>query len=376
MARTVGVLGSSFEACRAALEIVDATADRPHLEVEIVADRDPYAYPPLLPFVVAGDLAPNHASFSASGLLPEEVTVRIGNIERFDPQSGSLTVDGEPVEFDYLLLAPAAQRPADTASHHLDTVRAAVELREHLREEGNDPVDIRGATLSAVETSAELAAAGETTRPVRLSAGRSNLTPDVPAAARDAIRDRLRELGVDLALDGGGEPDSPASVVIDCRPGVAPDWLRRAEMCDEGGRFAVDAHLGALAADRIFGAGPVAIRPEAGGGRDAVRPVDRYPSEPGRLAARNLLAELAGRSLRRWESGASGWAVAAGGGDGIVDWQGLQLDGRIGGIAHRVVHARRLPTARARAAVITDTIDFRGGVDEALDHLDRLVTRS
>lgn len=211
----------------------------------------------------------------------------------------------------------------------LDSLEAALSLRDELARLRSGTVEVIGAGLTGIETAAEIAAARPdlTVRLVRDAPVGTALAP----TARRQLLTRFEQLGIDLAPEPQG-----GDLTIDTT-GPAPEPLT-------GGSLTVDRHLRILhdgvPQPGLWGAGD-AVRVA---GRDWMRTGCASAMPMGATVADAVLASLAGREPKPLDFGYDKRLLSLGRGVGSCEFlnpdgtpTGRVLIGRLGALAKEII---------------------------------------
>ncbi|MDT0266455.1 NAD(P)/FAD-dependent oxidoreductase [Streptomyces sp. DSM 44915] len=394
MSRTrVVIVGAGFAGYRAA-RILNRTARR-QVEVVLLNPTDYFLYLPLLPQVAAGILEPRRVSVSLRATLPDSRLV-LGEATRVDLASRTVHYcdpEDRPGElrYDQLILAVGSVNrllPIPGVAEHAHGFRGlpeALYLRDHvvrqleLAAAEPDP-EVRQAratfvVVGAGYTGTEVAAqgamladavmrgerAGEWVKPRWLLLDIADrVLPELDEGLSRTADRVLRRRGVDVRTGMSVKEATADGVLLDDGEfvpsrtlawcvGVRPDPLVADLGLDtERGRLVVDRYLNVPGHPEVFAAGDAAAVP------DPTRPGQFTPMtaqhawRQGKIAARNVSAQLGMTERRPYEHHELGFAVDLGGVQGAANPLGTSLSGPLAGAVTRGYHLMSMPGNRVR----------------------------
>lgn len=391
--RRIVVLGCGFGGFKAARELERALAGRRRIQLTVVSDRSHFLYTPLLPSVAIGELDVAHVTFPIRAAFDKSTEVLVEPIEAIDLHERVLRGSKSDINFDYLLVACGAQTDwgdhpewgADALS--FKTARDAVRLRETITRAISDAAEcaddhkrqrrltfvIAGAGATGVELAAEVLTTLKTEVAPQVSEAVANalrvvlveqqerLLPAMPHDMGHLARTHLRSLGMELRLGTAVVDRSAHEVVLStgeviaadhflwCGGVRAPDLVTDAGFkLDINGRIAVDDMLQAHDVTGVYAIGDVA------GLRVDPPWSAQVASQQAHFAARNIVAELSGRSGRTWEYHHHGDLVTLGRQHAIAYVGETPLEGRGARTLYRLIHMAMMPTGVKKAQLLKE----------------------
>lgn len=364
-------------------------------------------YLPLLPQVASGVLAASSVAVPLARLLHQTIRVPGGalgvDLAARTLYVKKITGEDEAVAYDYLVLAPGSvTRTFDIpglAEHArgMKTLKQALNLRDHviaqleLAAAANTVEEKRrrcsflvvGGGYAGTETCACLMELS------RNAAGR------IPGLHRDLISWTLADVAEKLMPELGDELGEKARLMLDERgvtfklgtsvaavtdteakltdgtilptetlvwtAGVAASPLVRGLGESVRGRLVVGADLRLPAWEGVFALGDCAAVPDLVKQREGVAeavcpPTAQHAMRQGKVAADNVLSEMAGRPLRDYTHKDLGLVVDLGGPRAVAKPLGLPLSGVPAQIATRGYHVMAMPSIRSRLRVLGNWI--------------------
>lgn len=369
--------------------------------ITVISDVDGLLYQPLLPEVAVGALDPRAIVVPLATTLKGVHLIR-GRVDDVDLDLKTVSVvtasgTTRRVPFDRLLLTPGGvTRVFDIPGLHehalgFKTVAEALYLRDLLlqrMEQANDETDpaarqkllsfvVVGAGYAGTELVAQLARMSTRllkvfplVRATDLRWMLLDMAPTVmpelgPSLGLRAV-EILQQRGIDVrlgtsiskitrsaaTLTDGTRVDG--ATVVWCA-GVAPNPLMASTgLATVRGRLVVDAELRVHGRADIYAVGDAAAVPNLRGlpDRDGAYPLcpptAQHAMRQGRTVARNISADVRGRSRRAYRHRDLGLVVDLGGPHAVARPLGLALRGRPAKIVTRCYHVFALPTTRRR----------------------------
>lgn len=400
--RRIVVLGCGFGGFKAARELERALAGRRRVQLTVVSDRSHFLYTPLLPSVATGELDVAHVTFPIRAAFDKSTEVVIEPIEAIDLDERVLRGSKTDVAFDYLLVACGSQTDwgghPEWCAHALNfkTARHAVRLREEITRAVAEAAEfdtdearrrrltfvIGGAGATGVELAAELLTTLQTEVAPRVSDAVANalrvvlveqqerLLPAMPHDLGHLARTHLRSVGMELRLGTGVVGRNAHEVELSTGEVIAADnflWcggVRVPDLVAEAGfqldihgRIAVDDTLKAHDVAGVYAIGDVAgLRADLPGSAQVA-------SQQAAFAARNIVAQLSGRSGRTWEYHHHGDLVTLGRQHAIAYVGETPLEGRGARTLYRLIHMAMMPTGVKKAQLLKEWLfsSFRRG---------------
>ncbi len=384
--RHIVVLGCGFAGYHAAQKLEKSLAGRRRVQLTVVSRRAHFTFSPLLPAVATGQLDPDQVTTPVSDAFGARTQVVIDDIEAIDLEARHLVGSGEPIPFDYLLIATGGRRRTDVFDGAAqlrgpDNLGDAVTIGDELKEafsSHNPPrrFAVIGASSTGVEWAAELAAAladdvarqGGAQPTVDLYEAGDRILPDHSHRISLRAAQHLEYLGVATHLKSpviearatsltpadGSPRDFDAVYHCAGRRGLTT-WIDSPLPTDDLGRIRITDRLEVEEATGIFAAG------------DAAAPLPDSPStsnpqvavQQGRWAARNLLAHMTGRTKKPFQYDDRGDFVTLGRGQALLDLRGIVLEGKAAWLAYRLYYTSLMPRPIQKARLLVDSIASR-----------------
>lgn len=392
--RRVVILGGGFAGLNAATRLGEELEHR-RVDVVLVADHGNFLYTPLLSSVATGEVNPEAISIPLSQALPRNVSLVIDHVDAIDTTRRRLHGNSGPVPFDHLVVAPGSRvnwrgyedeiegaltcRSARDAVTIKETIVDAILTADRASDEdaarAASTVVVAGGGATGVELAAEINSwareellpdCNERTRrvfQVIVVEPQESVLPRMDEELREIVDARLGELGVEVRLGErvvGFDGDEVAlengatlrSQTLIWAAGVRATTLLAESglQLDPFGRARTLPTLEAVGSRGIYVIG------------DAAAP----PSDPewnaqvarsqGPLAARNIVADLSGRSKKEWEFEAAGELISLGRSDAAASYRGMTLTGRAARAAYGVVYAALMPSTFKKVNVLRDML--------------------
>ncbi len=388
--RHIVVIGCGFAGYHAARRLEEGLAGRRRVQLTVVTRRAHFVFSPLLSSVASAELEPEDVTISVDNAFRPRTRVVIDHVDRIDFEDRKLYCEHQTIAFDYLLIATGGVRDNTTmegAGGLLgpDTLTDAVTIRDRIEkivaaEEYPIRFAIIGASTTGVEWAAELATSlaldkglscHQEKLEIDLYEAGPRLLPDHSAALSDLATRALDEQGIGLHTGHkvlSAEPTGliledtsrvDASLVFHCggRVGI-PLWEGEQLTLDDRNRIVVDQKLRAQGVTGVFVAGDAASR------RDDL-PKSSNPQiarQQGEQAARNLLADMTGRSKRNFQFEDRGDFVTLGRNNAILEVRGLILEGKAAWLAYRLFYTALMPRPFQKTRMLMDWVGQRMGL--------------
>jgi len=388
------IVGGGFGGLSAA----KALAGKP-VSVALVDRTNHHTFQPLLYQVATTVLSPGQIAAPLRHILrrARNVAVVLGEATGFDLAASRVELAEGHLGYDFLIVAAGARH---SYFGHPDWERDAPGLKTL-----DDALEIRRRALTAFEDAECRALGGESVpAPILAVVGggptgvelagafadiarqamRGNFRALDPANARVLLLEggprvlptfaerlsasaqrQLEALGVEVRLDSMvtdlgphrlrvGEREVIDADVIVWASGVAASPLGRAlgGDVDRAGRVRVEPDLSIPGHPEVFAVGDLALYPDAQG--RALPGVAQVAMQQGRLAARNVLASLAGRPRGTFRYRDYGTMATIGRRRAIADLRGMKLTGLIAWLAWLFVHLMSLVGFHNRLAVFRE----------------------
>ena len=326
--RRIVVLGGGAAGLSAARKLSDELRSRTRIEITLVTDQAYFVKPTGLPQVAAGTLALADASVPIRKVLDSRVQIEIDHVNSIDFERKQLLGQRRAYPFDYAVLAPGASSqseltigtPNDTMhvrEHVLSCLRNAKQASDQRVRERELCFVVVGAGINGVEFSGNLAhvlkrqstSTGASFRIVLVEA-QSRILPRMPESMSKAVEQCLHDLGVEITVGQQIKETTSTDVtltdgrtlqtgnVIWCIGQTPHPWFAQQDL-DTDGRPCVNRYLELINHGGIYVAGDA-----AGVGPDVPWSAKIAVSQ-GRRAARNLVAQIGGRSRKAWSTPSS-----------------------------------------------------------------------
>jgi NADH:ubiquinone reductase (H+-translocating) len=392
MQRHVVVIGGGF----GGLWAVRALANAP-VDITLIDRSNHHLFQPLLYEVATAGLAAPSIAAPLRHILRRQrnVTVRLGEVERIDTVERIVSVGGDSLRYDDLIVASGATHAyfgQDAWSAHapgLKTLNDALHIRSRVlrafeqAEIARDPAErdawltfvIVGAGPTGVELAGTLAEIAQHTLadefrhidPRRARVLLVEAGPRVLAAFRESLSSKaLRQLvalGVDVRLEspvkeiGAGYVDLPAgrlaAKTVVWAAGVAASPLGQflGAPLDRAGRVPVDQHLNVAGHPEIFVVGDLASVESGGAKVPGVAPAAK---QMGAHAASVIRARLAGRTPTPFRYRDFGALATIGRKSAVVQIGKFELSGVLAWLFWLFAHVLFLIGFRNRLIVMID----------------------
>ncbi|MEN9507617.1 MAG: hypothetical protein RLZZ621_180 [Gemmatimonadota bacterium] len=389
----VVIIGGGFAGLSAARALKDAP-----VRITLLDRTNHHLFQPLLYQVATAVLNPADISVPIRWLLRKQpnVTVVMAEVDRIDPESQTIAIDGGTVQlhFDYLVLAAGARHAYfghpewESYAPGLKSLEDALEMRRRFllsfeAAERASAVGEREALLTFVivgggPTGVELAGMipeitryaldGEFRRinprrdaQVLLLEGGARILPAFPETLSARAQRDLEALGVTVRTncivtqvdaDGviaNGERINAHTVFWGAGNQASPLTRSLGVPLDRNGRVLVNADLSIPGHPSIFCAGDLASPPNATGA--PVPAVAPAANQMGGLVGRNIAASVAGRARQTFRYFNKGDLATIGRHKAVAVIGGVQLTGLFAWLTWLFVHILYLAGLRNRATV-------------------------
>jgi NADH:ubiquinone reductase (H+-translocating) len=387
----VVIVGGGFGGLKAA----EALARLP-VQITLVDRKNHHTFQPLLYQVATAGLSPAEIAAPIRAILAgnKNVEVLLGEVGGFDLEQRKVRVHGYELPYDYLVVAAGATHAYfghdewEPLAPGLKTVEDALEIRRRIllayelaeREAAltgkHRPINfvVVGAGPTGVELAGTLAEIARKslaqnfrnidpakTRILLVEAGPSILSSYPPDLQRSAVR-QLEHLGVEVRTNSAasdvcsgqvriGDDLLPAEVVL-WAAGVAASPLGRALSVpiDRAGRVLVEPDLSIPGHREVFVIGDLAsMKDEHGKMLPGVAPV---AMQQGKFVARQIAADLAGRSREPFHYFDKGSLATIGRAAAIAQFGKIHLSGFVAWLSWLFVHILFLIGFRNRILVM------------------------
>jgi len=391
------VLGGGFGGIEAMRVLERKLGGRADVELLLISDNNYLLFTPLLPQVASSLVEPRHIVQPIRDIRgSRRFRFRRDRVDGIDLAARRVHLAEGSVEYDRLVLALGGITPSfgipgvDAHALNYKSLEDGVLLRDHLidlaehADHEPDPAARRrllticvvGGGYTGVELIAELQdffesylvrryrgiEAGDY-RLLLLEAGREILRGVHPTLAERARASLGRE-GIDVrtgtpvtrVLEGAVEIQGAEQIPVGLTIWAAgvkghPVLADLPVEHDRLGRVVVDAHLRVPAHPEVYGAGDAVTiqgRPEAS------IPIIPAALAHGRLAADNIVADLAGRPLETIEFRSQGMLVSLGERYAVVEIMGLRFSGYAAWLFWNALHLYKLVGLRKQLQVALD----------------------
>ena len=391
------VLGGGFGGIEAMRVLERKLGGRADVELLLISDNNYLLFTPLLPQVASSLVEPRHIIQPIRDIRgSRRFRFRRDRVDGIDLAARRVHLAEGSVEYDRLVVALGGITPSfgipgvDAHALNYKSLEDGVLLRDHLidlaehADHEPDPATRRrllticvvGGGYTGVELIAELQdffesylvpryrgiVAGDY-RLLLLETGREILRGVHPTLARRA-RASLRREGIEVragtqvtrVLEGAVEIQGAEQIPVGLTIWAAgvkghPVLADLPVEHDRLGRVVVDAHLRVPAHPEVYGVGDAVTiqgRPEAS------IPIIPAALAHGRLAADNIVADLAGRALETIEFRPQGMLVSLGERYAVVEIMGLRFSGYAAWLFWNALHLYKLVGLRKQLQVALD----------------------
>jgi len=389
----VVILGGGFAGLYAAKALGKAP-----VRVTLVDRRNHHLFQPMLYQVATAALSPGNIASPIRSILRRQgnTEVILGQAHRVDTDSKEVQVDGSSIRYDYLIVATGARHSYfghdewESLAPGLKSIEDALEIRRRIllafegAEREVDPA-VRAALLTFVvvgggPTGVEVAGALAEIRryalrrdfrridsreaTVLLVEGAPRLLGSYPESLSAAARRALERLGVEVRTDTFVDRITPEGVyahgthiptrtVVWAAGNRASPLLRSlGTTLDNQGRVVVADDCTIPGHRDVFVLGDAAcFDHQPGGPLPGLSPV---AIQMGRYAARTIVADLAGRSRRRFQYRDKGQLAVIGRGRAVADIGRLHFNGFLAWLTWVFVHIFFLIGFRNRLIVLVE----------------------
>jgi len=372
-------------------------------DVKLINDANFLLYAPLLPGVGGGTIEPRHVVVPLREEL-KRTEIRIGTVEGADPVRSVLRVsspkgDGtEELGYDHLIVAlgsiskhPNVPGLAEN-SVPFKSVADALAARDHViatleRAEEIDDPDERASHLSyvfagggytGVEALAELQDfAAHVVRLYprcakqgmrwTLVEGEPRIMREVPADLAEFTARELEARGIEVQTGVHVDEVTDRSVhlttgetiptrTVVWTAGITPCGAvsELGLPCEPHGRIATAASMRVDGHDNVWAIGDAAAVPDPAAPGEPCPQTAQHAVRQGRAVARNVVAALAGGSVRPFTYKTKGVVAGLGRHKGVASLMGLKLRGFPAWFASRTYHLGAMPGNRRRARLMAD----------------------
>lgn len=392
--RRVVVLGGGFAGLSAAAHLGKNLEHR-RVDVVLVADHGHFLYTPLLSSVATGEVNPEAISIPLSQTLPRNVSLVVDHINVVDTKRRRLEGKQGPVPYDHLVLAPGSRINWRGFEDDIDgaltcrSARDAIAIKEHvvaaiLSAEKADDDDSRraaativvaGAGATGVELAAELQSwvteellphSSDAVRrlfQVVVVEPRDVVLPTTEEELRTLVDARLGEMGIHVRLGqrvvgfDGEEVALEDGETLRARTLVWAAGVRSTTLLGESG-LELDPFGRARTLPTLEAAGRRGVYVIGDAGAPPSDPAwnAQVAKSQGPLAARNIVADLSGRSKKEWDYESQGDLISLGRNDAAAQFRGMMLSGRAARAAYGVVYAALMPNTFKKVNVLRDML--------------------
>jgi NADH dehydrogenase len=351
------IVGGGFGGVRAALTL----ADNPHFEVTLLSDDDHLRYYPTLYHTATGGARANSSIPYNTIFAGTNILLAKGQAATIDRQARTIvTKDNQVYPYDFLILALGVVTNyfgipgLPELSYSIKTQAEAARFKKHLHtqlvEEGKP--DLNYIIVGAGPTGIELAGAlpgylreiikNHNLPPKRvkidLVEAMPRLLPNMPKSTSNAVKRRIKKLGIKLYLNGKVEGQTADGLTISGKPlpshtvvwtaGVTnnPFFKENNFVLMGRGKVGVDAYL--QAEPKIFIIGDNANTPFSGMAQTALH--------DGEFVAHNLIRQANGHMYKSYEVVKPITVLPAGPSWAAVDTGKIRFSGKLGFLVREV----------------------------------------
>lgn len=388
--RQIVIVGSGFAGLHIAQQLADEFSSRRGLALTVVTDRSHFLFTPLWTSVAAGTSKLSEIAIPLRKILPKKVRLVVDRVTEIDLETREVVGERHRYPYHFLVLAVGAQtdwhgnpqmerytRPCRSGRDAVDIDEAVKEAMERAGK-ATDAAERRraltftvaGGGPTGVELMAKIASrleqeilpnvsariASETR--LILAEPQRELLPDLDPDLRPFALEHLRRAGVDVRLgesvvdcsqgrvelSGGDAFES--DTVMWCGGVRPPLWLGESGLdVDLQGRVLVHRSMQAAGIHNVYVAGDIASTPDQAPMHASVAVAQAE------TVARNIVADLSGRSRRDWQWDPAGTFVSLGRTNAVVNVGGMVLQGRPAQAVWAASYARLLPGGLQRLAM-------------------------
>jgi sulfide:quinone oxidoreductase len=339
--KTVVVLGGGVGGVVTARELRNRLA-RQHRVVLIDRERE-HLFAPSLLWLMVGLRRAEAIKRPLRRLERKGIDVRLGEVEKIDPEARSVTVGGEPIASDYLVVSLGAELTPETipglqeAGHNFYTLPGAEGLRDALFSLERGRIVILTAAPAYKCPAAPYEAALLVDHFLRERGRRDKVTIDVYAAepgpmgvagpnVSAAVKQMLEAKGIAYHPEHQVKAVDPAAMRLDFVNGVSADFdllayvpphraprvVRESGLASESGWISVDRHTLETRFPGVYAIGDVVSIPLKLG-----KPLPKagvFAAAEGEVVAKNIASVIAGRAGGERFNGHGGCFIEIGGG--------------------------------------------------------------
>ncbi len=380
--RKIVILGGGFAGVNAARKLEEELANRRGVEITVVSDRAHFLFTPSWCDVASGTANLAQAEIPLRSILDHPVRVVVDRVEKIETEErrligrqGSWTYDhliiavGSVVDWrgnddwapfsiacktgrDAIAVREAVDRAFRTAQLATDDAERRRALTFVVAGGGPGGVELAAHIATRIDNDFIPAATVALRRAVRivLVEPQDTLVPDFPVELRELARTHLDALGVEIRLREAVTGRTAQRVELSSHDAIgadtffwcggvrAPQWLRDGEFeLDESGRVLVHRNLQAVGQHAVYVVGDV-----AGAGADIPAKADVAASQ-GLVAARNVVAGMAGRSRRDWKWQPEPEVLDLGQHHAALLWNNTPVTGKSARALRNAIYSKYLP---------------------------------
>ncbi len=376
-----------------AQDLANEVSSRRGLQVTMVTDQSHFLFTPLWTGVAGGTSRLTQVAMPVRSLLDDDVRVELAEVQHIDLAARRVHAGRLTVDYDFLVLATGATTNwgahAEFEAHALpcrtgrDAVDAydAVDRAFERAAQITDPAERRraltfvivGAGATGVELIARIASRFEAQRGRELDAAlvsqsrlvlierRDRVLPDLDEAMSDHAREHLRGAGIEVRLGEAVVACTAERVELSTQDAIgcgtifwcggvrSPAWLTDVGFETEAsGRIVVHRTLQAVGQHGVYIAGDLAST-----GEHVPLNADAA-TQQARTVARNIIADLSGRSRKDWTYEPSGTFITLGRSNAVASYRGMILVGRTAQALSAAMTARLLPQGVRGLTLVPD----------------------
>ena len=359
--RQLVVLGSGIAAYRATSVLQGRLEGRRHVGLTVVSSSNHFLYRPLLHHVISGGLETTSISVPYTNALRDSTRLVVASELQVDAANNRVVADQNEIDYDYLVVALDREVDwggSDTCrrhAHRFHTAGDGADLRSRLQRSDSRSYLVVGSGPAGVELASELRHVlgpldgDDSGKVICIDQNETPLT-DLPRQVRDSCREHFEATGIEfrggrrvvecdekgVRFADGNRLD--AEQIVWCAGTRPPSLLEDSDLpTDARGHLEVDGRLSVPGHSHVYAAGASVAGPS---GADS-RP-DANASQ-GETAAKNVLAELSGRTPTPWQLDLDRWLVSLGPDNAVVYRDGLVAEGTPGWALYRMLHASFIP---------------------------------
>lgn len=391
--RRIVIIGSGFAGMRVAQELASQISGRRGLRITVVTDQSHFLFTPLWSAVAAGSSRLSQVAMPVRSLLDSDIDVVLDRVVSLNLTDRNVVAERSTHDYDFLVVAVGAAtdwgahpefehyalpcRSGRDAVDAYDAVDRAFEAASQAADAATRrrllTFVIVGAGITGVELAAHMASRFESQVGEGLDAElasiarivlierESTILPGVDDELRQPVLEHLRGAGVELRVgetvigcnaervDLHSEDAIGCGTIFWCGGVRCPGWLADAGFeTDADARIVVHRHLQAVSHHGVYAAGDVA---SCGDGVPMTADVAVQHAE---IVARNIIADLAGRSRKDWSYEPGGTYISLGQANAVARYRGVVVVGRAAQALAGAMTTRLLPQGVRGLVLVRD----------------------